>query len=146
MEERNVNKQAEDNESKRLLHWLSMFDVLGENSLRQIVLSLPFILFLLVLAFLHIANNHYADQFVRDISRSERDLKLYRWQYMTLSSKLMKASKRSAVAKRVEESGLKELRQAPYTLEVASPNPSEDRFSAKHWWSTIVDWKTKLIN
>ena len=37
--------------------FLSVFDVMGEHSMKQIVLSLPFILFLLLLAFLHIANN-----------------------------------------------------------------------------------------
>lgn len=124
MDDKNIDEQEQ--QSKRLSHWLSMFDVLGENSLKQILLSLPFILFLLLLAFLHIANNHYADQFVRDINRSERELKLYRWQYMTISSKLMKESKQSSVSKRVQETGLKELRQAPQTLEVKQ-NTEEKR-------------------
>lgn len=118
MAEQNINNEEQTQQGGGLSRFLGMFDVLGKNSLRQIVLSLPFILFLLLLAFLHIANNHYADQHVRDIARSERDLKLYRWQYMTISSKLMKASKASSISKRVEEAGLKELRQAPQILEV----------------------------
>ncbi len=119
MAENNIKETNNENpKSGGLSRFFEMFDVLGENSLKQILLSLPFILFLLLLAFLHIANNHYADQFVRDINRSERDLKLYRWQYMTISSKLMKESKQSSVSKRVQEVGLKELRQAPQTLEV----------------------------
>jgi hypothetical protein len=86
---------------------------MGEHSMKQIVLSLPFILFLLLLAFLHIANNNLAEQYVRKINRAEKELKMYRWQYMTVSSKLMKVTKQSEIAKRVEENGLKELRQAP---------------------------------
>ena len=116
--ENNTNKNEQTQQGGGLSRFLGMFDILGENSLRQIVLSLPFILFLLLLAFLHIANNHYADQKVRDIARAEKDLKIFRWQYMTISSKLMKASKASTISKRVEEAGLKELRQAPQILEV----------------------------
>lgn len=98
--------------------FLSVFDVMGEHSMKQIVLSLPFILFLLLLAFLHIANNNLAEQYVRKINRAEKELKMYRWQYMTVSSKLMKVTKQSEIAKRVEENGLKELRQAPLIIEV----------------------------
>lgn len=122
-EEKNIEPtNSEQVQGGGLARFLGMFDVLGQNSLRQIVLSLPFILFLLLLAFLHIANNHYADQKVRDIARSERDLKIYRWQYMTISSKLMRASKQSEISKRVQETGLKELRKAPNTLEVKAEN------------------------
>lgn len=95
-----------------------LFDVMGERSLKQIITSLPFILFLLLLAFLHIANNHYADQMVRQITRAEKQLKQYRWEYMTVTSKLMKASRQSEMAKRMKEYELQELRQVPKTLVV----------------------------
>jgi hypothetical protein len=95
-----------------------LFDVMGERSLKQIITSLPFILFLLLLAFSHIANNHYADQMVRQITRAEKKLKEYRWEYMTVTSKLMKASRQSEMAKRMKEYELQELRQVPKTLVV----------------------------
>ncbi len=99
-----------------------LFDVMGERSLKQIITSLPFILFLLLLAFLHIANNHYADQMVRQITRAETKLKQYRWEYMTVTSKLMKASRQSEMAKRMKEHDLQELRQVPNTLVVEDSN------------------------
>lgn len=95
-----------------------LFDIMGERSLKQIITSLPFILFLLLLAFLHIANNHYADQMVRQITRAEKQLKQYRWEYMTVTSKLMKVSRQSEMAKRMKEFDLQELRQVPNTLVV----------------------------
>ena len=50
---------------------------------------------------------------------------MYRWQYMTVSSKLMKVTKQSEIAKRVEENGLKELRQAPMIIEVQNNKASK---------------------
>ena len=97
---------------------MSVFDVMGESSMKQILTSLPFIFFLLLLAFLHIANNHYAEQMVRRIGKAERELKQYRWEYMTVSSKLMKASRQSELAKRMSDKGINELRQVPNVLVV----------------------------
>ncbi len=111
-----TEKEAPKQQRRTLSQYMSVFDVMGENSMKQILTSLPFILFLLLLAFLHIANNHYADQMVRRISRAEKELKQYRWEYMVVSSKLMKAGSQSEIANRVKINGLNELRQAPEVL------------------------------
>jgi hypothetical protein len=112
------DKEAPKQQRRTLSQYMSVFDVMGESSMKQILTSLPFILFLLLLAFLHIANNHYAEQMVRRIGKAERELKQYRWEYMTVSSKLMKASRQSELAKRMSDKGINELRQVPNVLVV----------------------------
>jgi hypothetical protein len=115
-----TNKAKEANTLKGggFAHFVKFFDVMGENSLRQILVSAPFLLFLLLLAFLHIANNHYADQIVRNVTKAEKDLKAYRWEYLTVSSKLTKATRQSELAKRMKENGVEELRQVPKVLTI----------------------------
>lgn len=103
---------------KGIGRFLQVFDVVGGTNLRTILLSLPFILFLVCLGFLHIANNHLAESYARKISRTEKEVRDLRWQYMETTNKLMKKSRLSEVSKLVEEQGLKELRQPPYIIEV----------------------------
>jgi len=98
--------------------FMQLFDVVGGNNLRNILLSLPFVLFLVGLGFLHIANNHLAENFARKITRTEKEVRDLRWQYMETTNKLMKKSRLSEVSKLVEEQGLKELRQPPLIIEV----------------------------
>jgi hypothetical protein len=80
--------------------------------------SLPFVGFLVILGFIHIANNHLAESYARRISKTEKEVRDLRWQYMETSNKLMKKSRLSEVSKLVEDQGLKELRQPPYIIEV----------------------------
>jgi len=103
---------------KGIHRFLQVFDVVGGSNLRNILLSLPFVLFLVVLGFLHIANNHLAENYARKISRTEKEVRDLRWQYMETTNKLMKKSRLSEVSKLVENQGLKELRQPPLIIEV----------------------------
>lgn len=97
---------------------LSRFDSAGESSLKRVLLNLPFILFLVLLAVLHIANNHMAENYARKITATEKEVKQLRWKYMTTASALMQKSKQSEVAKLVSTHGLKELRIPPYKITV----------------------------
>lgn len=104
--------------SKGIRRFLQVFDVVGGANLRGIMTSLPFVGFLVILGFLHIANNHLAESYARRISKTEKEVRDLRWQYMETSNKLMKKSRLSEVSKLVEQQGLKELRQPPYIIEV----------------------------
>jgi len=104
--------------NKGIRRFMQVFDVVGGENLRNIMLSLPFVLFLVVLGFLHIANNHLAESYARKIARTEKDVRDLRWQYMETTNKLMKKSRLSEVSKLVEDQGLKELRQPPLIIEV----------------------------
>jgi hypothetical protein len=103
---------------KGIHRFLQVFDVIGGSNLRNILLSLPFVFFLVILGFLHIANNHLAENYARKISRTEKEVRDLRWQYMETTNKLMKKSRLSEVSKLVEDQGLKELRQPPLIIEV----------------------------
>ncbi len=86
--------------------------------MRGIMTSLPFVGFLVILGFLHIANNNLAENYARRISKTEKEVRDLRWHYMESSNRLMKKSRLSEVSKLVQEQGLKELRQPPYIIEV----------------------------
>ena len=82
-----------------------------------IVKNIPFFLFLAFLAVIYIYNGHYADKIVRDISRTNRELKELQYEYKTLKSEVMFRSKQSELAKAVEPFGLKELMKPPAVLD-----------------------------
>lgn len=96
---------------------LGKLDSAGESGLKRLLLNMPFVLFLFLLATLHIANNHTAENYARSITKTEKEVKQLRWQYMTTTSALMKMSKQSEVAKLVNAQGIKELRIPPYKIE-----------------------------
>ena len=124
MEQENINEAevtatSKKKSSKGLSSLLGKFDTAGEKGMKRVLLNMPFVLFLVFLAALHIANNHLAETYARRITKTELEVKQLRWQYMTTTSGLMLKSKQSEVAKLVGTQGLKELRIPPYKIEVA---------------------------
>ena len=115
----NDQETAETPKSKTggIVSVLGKLDSAGESGLMKLLLNMPFVLFLFLLATLHIANNHMAENYARSITKTEKEVKQLRWQYMTTTSGLMKMSKQSEVAKVVGEQGIKELRIPPYKIE-----------------------------
>ena len=111
------NHQSMD-QPRGIRRFLQVFDVVGDTNLRSIITSLPYVAFVVILAGLHIANNHQAESYARLIARSEKEVRNLRWQYMETTNNLMKKSRLSEVSKLVEEQGLKELRQPPYIIEI----------------------------
>ena len=122
MEEQIINEPTEQTPEKKspkgLASLLGRFDAAGESGLKKVLFNMPFVLFLVVLAALHIANNHMAETYARNITKTEKEVKELRWQYMTTTSGLMQKSKQSEVAKLVNTQGLKELRIPPYKIEI----------------------------
>lgn len=80
--------------------------------------NLPLVLFVALLGILHVANNHTAENKIRQMSELEQEIKELRWLYMTSKSELMYRSKQSEVSKMVEKMGLKELTRPPYKIEI----------------------------
>ena len=85
-------------------------------SYHWIMKNITFFLFLAALAVVYIYNGHYADKIVRDINRSNKELKELQYEYKTFISEVMFRSKQSELAKAVEPFGLKELMQPPVVL------------------------------
>lgn len=85
----------------------------GLFSSDYILRNMPFVLFLGFLAIVYIANVHLAERNVRQIQELRRELKELRWYYMTLQAENMYKSRRSEMARSVEELGLKPLPDNP---------------------------------
>lgn len=85
----------------------------------KMVENIPFIIFLAGLAIVYIWNTHYAEKTRRDKDKLNRELKEYRWEYVSAKSELMFKSKQSEVLKLVEPSGLKELTTSPKKIVVS---------------------------
>jgi hypothetical protein len=81
-----------------------------------IVKNVPFFLFLSLLAVLYIANGHYADNTIRNINKTTRQLKEQEYEYKTLNGKLMFQNRQTEVTRIVEAIGLKETVQQPIKL------------------------------
>jgi hypothetical protein len=71
-----------------------------------IVKQLPYIVFLVALAFIYIANRYNAEKVVRANVELSKEINELRAEAITTSSELMFISKQSEVAKLVEERGL----------------------------------------
>ena len=83
---------------------------------QSIVKQVPFFLFLTLLAIIYIYNGHAADNTIRSINRTAKEVKELQYEYKTVKSEVMFRSKPSELIKAVEPLGLKELVQSPVVL------------------------------
>lgn len=79
----------------------------------QVVDGLPFVLFLSLLGIFYIANGYQAEKLIREIYKTNNELKELRSEYITNKSDLMYISKQSQLARNTLELGLKELTSPP---------------------------------
>jgi hypothetical protein len=78
--------------------------------------NIYFFLFLAILAVVYIYNGHYAENTIKDINRSARELKELQYEYKTVKGELMMRGKQSELAKAVEPLGLKGLKEPPVKI------------------------------
>ena len=83
---------------------------------KSIVKQLPFFLLLTGLAVLYIYNGHFADKTIRNINKTEKEVKELQYEYKTVKSEVMFRSQQSELAKAVEPLGLKEMTTTPVML------------------------------
>lgn len=114
----NQEPVKEKKSPKNLAAIMTRVDAAGDSGVKKVLKNFPFLFFLVVLAAAHIANSHMAENYARNITKAEKEVKNLRWQYMTSASGLMQKSKQSEVAKLVKTQGLKELRIPPYKITV----------------------------
>jgi hypothetical protein len=110
-----VAKQKKKRKPLRIpmLGWVqSMLDgsMLARDSFTR---ALPFGIFLGVLGLFYIANSYYAIRQIRKIDTLTNDMKEYQYEYITSKSALMFHSKPSEIAKRLEQTGIKESVKPP---------------------------------
>ena len=109
---------AEDKEIKKQKKRLAKLDWRKWLNSKWVVDNIPFFLFLAVIAVLYIYNGHHADKLVREIGKSEKNIKELEYEYKTLKSEVIFRSKASELVKIVEPLGLEEPKQPPVVLTV----------------------------
>ena len=107
--DKNDNVEFIDEKSeKRESRFASIKDLLDGSIIANdfAVRQLPFIVFLVFLAFVYIANRFHAEKVVRASIELSKEISDLRAEAITTSSELMFISKQSEVAKLVKEKGL----------------------------------------
>lgn len=84
--------------------------------------NLNFFLFLSFLTVVYIANGHWADKTVRNINKTENELKDLQFEYKTVKSELMFKSEEAQVLKVSEPLGLKISNEIPQRLQIKKLN------------------------
>ena len=115
-ENKKPSESPEAEESKVFSSFIRKTGEVSNQDHARIFRAIPFIIFLVGLAMLHIANNHNAENKIRSIERMEKELKEDRWEFMSTKSDLMLKSRQSEVAKLMEASGVLELRTPPQKI------------------------------
>jgi len=100
----NTKKKNRSNNRFDISEWLDN-DRLSNN--------LPFLLFLSVLCVVYIWNIHFAEKTIRQIDKTNKELREHRWEYVTAKSALMHKRRQSQVAEMVKDLGLKPLITPP---------------------------------
>ena len=81
-----------------------------------ILKNLLFFLFLALLAVMYIANGHMADNTIRDINNTARDVKELQYEYKSLKSEEMFKSRESQIVEAATPLGLKISNEPPMRL------------------------------
>ena len=77
-----------------------------------------FLMFLALLAVIYISNGHWADNTIRDINVTARQVKEMEYEYKNLKSLEMYRSRESQVMQAAGELGLKPASEPPVKLEI----------------------------
>ncbi len=77
---------------------------------------LPFTLFVFVMVVFYISLQQYAERVVRNSEKLNKEIKELRSEYLSTKAELMKESMQTDIAKKLEGTGLKELREPAFKL------------------------------
>ena len=107
--------QSKTNETK--MNWSRWFHY------QSLVQQVPFFLFLALLAVLYIYNGHYANKTIRDINKTEKEVKELKYEYKMIKGELLSRTKQSELINAVAPLGLQELTVSPVVLVDSLPEP-----------------------
>ena len=79
---------------------------------------MPFMFFLTGIAVLYIANSYVAERTIRDIDKTQKEIKEMRAEYISAKTELMVKSKQTEVAAALIPYGIKESTVAPKKIVV----------------------------
>ncbi len=88
----------------------------------QLMEQVPFLVYLCVLVMLFIYNSHHSEKIIRETDKLNKEVKDLRSEYISELSELMSESKQSAVAKKLQPYGIKELKTPPSKITYSDNN------------------------
>lgn len=88
----------------------------------KVVNQLPFLIFIVLIAVLYIANSYNADKAIIESTRIKNNNEEYRYAYISTHSKLMNVSRQSELARKLLATGLKELKVPPRKIIIPEKN------------------------
>ena len=91
-------------------------DFLSEGS--WITNNLNYFLFLSLVAVVYIANGHMADKTIRNINKTQQEIKDLQYEYKTVKSEVMYKSEEAQVEKAAAPLGLKITKDVPQRLQL----------------------------
>ena len=115
-------KTAEQQQAKRPLG----SGQLGHVNYTWIVKHFGFLMFLALLGVLYIANGHWADNTIRDINITQKQVKDMEYEYKNLKSLEMYRSRESQVTQAAAALGLKVAAAPPVKLEITQTSTSKN--------------------
>jgi hypothetical protein len=83
---------------------------------------LPFLVFLTGIGLLYIFNSNYANRTIITISKTKKLIEEQRFEYINTKSKLMQTTRQTEIAKRLQNSGLKESKTPPRKILIDQTN------------------------
>ena len=117
-EKKKAASAGKGNQARRFIRALN---VIGLIDKRTLIRFMPFVFFLTGLAIVYIANSYIAENTIRSIDKTEKELKELRSEYISGKSELMLNSKQTAVAAAVASMEIKESTEAPKKIVVRQP-------------------------
>jgi hypothetical protein len=97
-------------------NFLTQFFAKGIFNSDSATKALPFVLFLVLLGMIYIANRHLAERNIRDIDKISKEVKELSWDYKTTKAELAYKSTLTEVAKRADTLGIKESIEPPQKI------------------------------
>jgi len=94
-------------------------DIISKDKLLN---GMPFILFLTFLGILYIANGYWAEKTIKDLYRTNKEVKELRSEYITIKSELEVMKQQSQIASIIESLGLKESTTPPKKIVIKNNN------------------------
>lgn len=103
----------------KLVEWLKGVDIKQVFTLEYALKNSAYLMFLFGLLILYIGNTHEMENTTRRIDQVKKEMKEYRWRYMSAKADLMYNCKMTEVANAVKPLGLKTLDSPPQKIVIA---------------------------
>ena len=103
----------------KAVEWIKSIDLMAIFSLDNMLKNSAYLAFLFFLMILYIGNSHEMDNTSRRIEAVKKEMKEYRWRYMSAKADLMFNCKMTEVAQAVQPLGLKTLDAPPQKIVIA---------------------------